>query len=161
VLATAAGLNVSKLALYEPPYRTDPSHPALAADFVDRLTALIAEGRRGDAVELYQLEAVGIPRELVEQMREAPFRPALEAIAHTLVYDATIVGDLKLPTEQLRSISAPTIVICGENTVPFLRSAATAVAETIPGARLCVLPGQGHEIDPAATAPPLIKFLAG
>jgi hypothetical protein len=52
----------------------------------------------GDAVELYQITAVACPPPVVEQMRHAPFRPGLEAIAHTLAYDAAVVGDRSLPT---------------------------------------------------------------
>jgi hypothetical protein len=51
--------------------------------------------------------AVGIDHELdirprapaddvIAQLRHAPFRPALEAIAHTLVYDATSLADPSL-----------------------------------------------------------------
>src|SRR5947209_15976870 len=92
--AAASGLPITKLALYEAPYlvdhngqqpRTHPNHAA-------QLSELIAAGRRGDAVEYFQQQMVGIPEEVVVQMRRAPFRPALEAIAHTLVYDATILG---------------------------------------------------------------------
>ena len=75
--------------LYEPPFRTDDSHPGLPADFAGQLARLVAAGRRGDAVELYQTKAVGIPPDVVSQLRHAPFRPGLEAIAHTLAYDAT------------------------------------------------------------------------
>ena len=35
----------------------------------------------GDAVELYQLQGVGLPEDVVAQLRHAPFRPGLEAIA--------------------------------------------------------------------------------
>ena len=51
----------------------------------------------GDAVELYQLQGVGLPEDVVAQLRHAPFRPGLEAIAHTLVYDAELTADLSLP----------------------------------------------------------------
>ncbi len=87
--AAAAGLAISNLALYEPPFVVDGSRPPLPADLPDRLVDLVASGRRGDAVELYQREAIGMPEEVVAGMRQAPFRSALEAIAHTLAYDAT------------------------------------------------------------------------
>ncbi len=48
-----------------------------------------------------------MPEEVVAQLRQAPFRPGLEAIAHTLVYDATIIGDLTLPTELIASTRRP------------------------------------------------------
>ena len=158
--AAASGLAITKLALYEPPFRADDSYPALPGDLAEQLAKLVSAGRRGDAVELYQTRAVGIPEELVAQLRHAPFRPSLEALAHTLVYDATIIGDLSLPTELIASIVAPTLVICGERSSPFMRSAAQAVAATLPNGRLCDLAGQSHDISPEATAPVVAEFLA-
>ena len=82
-------------------------------DLADRLAGLVAAGRRGDAVELFQTEAVGIPPEVVARLRHAPFWPALEAIAHTLVYDAMILGDRSIPAELVASVLMPTLVLCG------------------------------------------------
>jgi pimeloyl-ACP methyl ester carboxylesterase len=90
---------------------------------------IIASGRRGEAVELFQTRLVGIPEQLVAQLRHAPFRLALEAIAHTLVYDASVVGDLRLPTAQLRSIKAPTLVVYGGESPAFMGNAAKALAD--------------------------------
>jgi hypothetical protein len=89
-----------------------------------RLAEMVAAGRRGDAVEFYQTDVIGMPEQVVVGMRQAPFRPALEDIAHTLSYDATIVGDLRLPTELIASIPTPTLVISGENSAPLMRNAA-------------------------------------
>ncbi len=157
--AAAAGLAITKLALYEPPF-VDDSRPRPPADLSGQLTELIAADRRGDAVELFQTKAVGMPVGVVAQMRNAPFRPALEAIAHTLVYDAIIMGDYTFPTELVTSIRTPTLVIDGEQSPPFLREAARAVAETLPSGRRHSLAGQDHTIDPKATAPILAEFLA-
>jgi pimeloyl-ACP methyl ester carboxylesterase len=158
--AAASGLAITSMALYEPPFRTDNSRPALPGDLADQLARLVAAGRRGEAVELFQTKAVGIPRDLVARMRDAPFRHHLEAIAHTLVYDATIIGDLSLPTELISSIATPTLVIRGELSSPFLRSAAQAVAATLPNGRLCDLAGQSHDINADATAAVLMELLA-
>ena len=151
---------ITKVALYEPPFRTDDSHPGLPADFPAKLAGLVSEGRRGDAVELYQTQAVGIPPDVVAQLRHAPFRPGLEAIAHTLAYDAAIIGDLSLPAGLLATVIAPALVISGENSPLFLRNAARAAAAALPGGRLATLPGQTHEINPEATAPVMAEFLA-
>jgi pimeloyl-ACP methyl ester carboxylesterase len=160
LLAAADGSAISKLALYEPPFLVDGSRPPLAADFRERLAALVAAGRRGDAVELYQTEGIGIPDDVVAQMRSAPFRPALDAIAHTLVYDATIVGDLTLPAELIASVTMPTLVIDGENSPPMLRNAARAAAEILPNGRQVTLAGQTHDISPDVTAAALAEFLS-
>ena len=124
--AAASGLPVTKLVLYEPPFNTDDSHPVLPADLPRQLAELVSAGRRGDAVELYQTTAVGIPADVVAQMRHAPFRPAMEAIAHTLAYEAAIVGDRSLPAGLLASVTIPALVVTGEQSPPFLRAAAQA-----------------------------------
>ncbi len=159
--AAAAGLSITHLLLYEPPFVVDDSHPRPPADLNAQLAQLVADGKRGDAVELYQTRAVGMPPEVVAQMRNAPFRPSLEGIAHTLAYDATIIGDLSFPAEQIAGIQTPALVIDGDQSPPVMRAAAKAVAAALPNATHHTLEGQGHAIDPAATAPVIAEFLAG
>ncbi len=158
--AAASGLAITHLVLYEPPFNPDDSYPLLPADLPRQLTELVAAGRRGDAVELYQTQAIGIPEDVAVQMRHAPFRPGLEAIAHTLAYDAMIVGDRSLPAELLASVTIPALVVSGEESPPFLRAAAQAAAAALPNGRLATLPGQTHDISPQATAPITAEFLA-
>src|SRR5215475_2797232 len=43
--AAAAGLPISKLVMYEPPFRTDDSHPGLPAGFAAQLAELASSGR--------------------------------------------------------------------------------------------------------------------
>ena len=157
--AAAAGSAIDRLVLYEPPFNPGDDYPALPSDLSRRLTDLVEAGRRGDAVELYQTAAVGMPEDVVAQMRAAPFRPSMEAIAHTLAYDAAVVGDRRLPTDLLSGIEVPTLVICGEEGAPFMRAAAAAVAGALPAATLVSLPGQGHGIAPDATAEVIGEFL--
>jgi pimeloyl-ACP methyl ester carboxylesterase len=157
--AAASGLAITKLALYEPPFAIGDSRPRPPADLNVRLSELISADRRGDAVELFQTKVIGMPPELVAQLRNAPFRAAMEGIAHTLVYDAAIVADLTLPTELVASITTPTLVIDGEHSPPVIREAARAVADTLPNGQLRSLAGQDHTIDPEATAPILADFL--
>ena len=105
--AIAAGLALTRLALYDPPFLLDDGFPQRAQDISVRLTELISSGRRGDEVELFQREIVGIPNAIVAQMRHAPFRPELEHIAPTLVYEATLLGDMPVLAQQLPSITSP------------------------------------------------------
>jgi pimeloyl-ACP methyl ester carboxylesterase len=158
--AAASGLPIAKLVLYEPPFNPDDSYPTLPRDLASRLAELVAAGRRGEAVELYQITAVGMPPSVVEQMRHAPFRPSLEAIAHTLAYDAAVIGDRSLPTGLIGSISTPVLVICGDQSPPFMQAAARAVADGLPQGRLHTLVGEGHGINPEATAPVIADFIA-
>jgi hypothetical protein len=152
--AAAHGLAVSRLALYDP-----PPTGAKAGDLVPQLTKLIEAGRRGDAVELFQTEAVGIPAAIVAQMRTAPFRPALEQIAPTLVYESTILGPL--PTDLLAAVRVPTLVLNGEQSHELVRQAAQAIADALPDGRYRTLNGQGHDIAPEVVAPILEEFFQG
>lgn len=151
--AAARGLAIPKLALYDPP----PTGPG-AGDLAARLAELIAAGRRGDAVELFQTEGVGMPHEVVVQMRHAPFRPVLEQMAHTLVYEMTILTDVSMPPEAAASVQSPTLVLVGGNNPAVMRHAAQAFAEAIPQGQYRMLEGQGHDIDPAVVAPVLETF---
>lgn len=158
--AKAHGLALSRLALYDPPFLLDDGFPQRAQDISVRLTELISSGRRGDAVELFQTEIVGIPAEIVAQMRQAPFRPELENIAHTLVYEATILGDMPVLVKQLPAITVPTLVISGGNNQASMRSAAQTLADALPKAQHRSLEGQTHDIVPAVLAPVLEEFFA-
>jgi pimeloyl-ACP methyl ester carboxylesterase len=156
--AAARGLNITKLALYEPPFTVGDDIPRPPKDLAGQLAKLVASGRRGEAVELFQTKMARIPEEVVAQLRHAPFRPALEAIAHTLVYDASIVGDQELPMAQLPSIKAPTLVVYGGESPAFLGNAAKALAKALPDGHVRALDGQTHDIVPAALAPVLLEF---
>jgi pimeloyl-ACP methyl ester carboxylesterase len=93
-------------------------------------------------------------------MRNAPMWPALEAVAHTLAYDVTIMSDYSLRTAQAASVAVPTLAIDGENSPPLLRRAVQAVAQTLPHAQRQTLKGQTHDVAPEALAPALEKFFA-
>jgi len=169
---------VIKLAMYEPPFITDDSRPPVPADYLPRLQELIAQGRRGDAVALFMTEAVGIPAEFVAQMRSAPVSevfagergtvpPAwaeMEKIAHTLIYDALILGDKMsgkpLNAAQWVSATMPVLVLTGGNSAPFFATGAQSLVEQLPNARHTVLPGQDHNVSPQALAPVLAEFFA-
>jgi alpha-beta hydrolase superfamily lysophospholipase len=110
----AARLAIEKLVLYEPPYVVDDSRAPVAADIAERISRLVSAGRRGDAAELFMTEGALVPSEVVAGMRDAPFWPATEAVAHTLVYDALIMGPGNArPTARLSAITLPTLVIDG------------------------------------------------
>lgn len=170
---------VTKVAMYEPPFVTDDSHPPLPAGYIPRLNELIAEDRRGDAVALFMTDAIGIPEEFVAQMRSAPMSEVfadeegmvppewaeMEKIAHTLVYDALIMGDTMsgkpLPAGKWASATMPVLVITGGNSEAFFDNSAKALAQQLPHARHVVLEGQAHNVSPEALAPVLAQFFAG
>ena len=156
--AAAHGLSITRLALFDLPLHVD--RPPNPVDHAAALDELVRAGRRGDAVEYFQRRMVGIPEPIVVQMRNAPFRPALEAMAHTLVYEATILGDGQLNLDQARAVRAPTLAIAAGAAPPFMRETAEMVARTVPDGRALVLEGATHDLVPEVLAPPLLDFYA-
>jgi len=149
--AAAQGFAISQLALYEP-----PPTGARAGELAPQLSELVKAGRRGEAVELFQTQAVGIPADVVAQLRNAPFRPALEKMAHTLVYESTILRSL--PEGLTASVQIPALVIAGEQSPEVMRRAAQSLADALPRGRYRALQGQGHDIDPSVVTPVLEEF---
>jgi hypothetical protein len=148
-----------KLAVWEPPYILEGSRPPIPKDYRTQLTEMLSSGRRGDMVELFMTEAVGMLGEFVSQMRQAPWWSAQEALAHTLVYDAELMGDYSLPASRLTLVTVPALVIDGGET-PWLSGAAQAVAKALPHAQRRTLKGQPHNVDAAAIATVLEEFFA-
>ena len=104
LLAASRGAAVSELIMYEVPFALDDADRR-PADLPARLADLIAAGRRADAVTTFQLEGIGLPPEMVAGIRQAPFFPQLEAIAHTVVYDATLASAVYLCGDPARNLN--------------------------------------------------------
>ncbi len=159
--AAASGLPIRKLALWEAPYIVDNSRPRPPANTAAVYADFVAAGRRGDAVEYFMAKVVGMPPEFVASARSQPWWPAQEALAHTLEYDATVMGDYTLPTAHAAKVATPTLVIAGGQDMPWMRDTARALVEVIPGAQLRYLDGQGHNVAAEALAPVLVEFFKG
>jgi pimeloyl-ACP methyl ester carboxylesterase len=164
--AAAAGIAVDTLAVYEVPYNLADDGPHWHRGDGEKVEALLAEGRRGDVVELF-MRTVGSSEEDIAGARTSPMWPGLEAIAHTLAYDAACVGDGHPPTARLATITRPTLVATGGGSpdshaggLPpgFFEQAADAIAAAIPQAERLTFEGQGHVADPKAVAPVLERF---
>ena len=153
LMAAASHLAITRLALYEAP-------PAQSSDHAAKLAALIKAGRRGDAVEYFQARVVGIPEHVVAQLRHAPFRPGLERMAHSLVYDATIISDPR-STELFANVRQPTLAIAGGASAPVMGETAEAIARSLPNGRSLTIDGATHDIVPAVLAPVLARFFLG
>lgn len=166
---------VKKLVMYEPPFIIDDSRPPLPADYVEQLNKATAEGRRGDAVEIFMTQALLIPAEFVQMMRNAPMAQSfpegvkppewsdMEKVAHTLAYDGLIVqaylAGKPLPHQRWNAFSGPGLVVVGENSEPFFHDGAKALADDLPNVTVRVLEGQDHAVSPDALAPVIRAFL--
>jgi pimeloyl-ACP methyl ester carboxylesterase len=156
--AAAAGASVDRLILWEPPYNLDPAGRP-PADSVEQLDRMVADGRRGDAATFFMVDMVRMPAEFAAFARTQPWWPAQEAIAHTLAYDARVMGDYSVPTATAARVTVPTLILTGGASFPFFRPTAEALVAAMPDARSAVLPDQEHNVDPAILGPAIAAFL--
>jgi pimeloyl-ACP methyl ester carboxylesterase len=152
--AAAAGLAIKKVVAYEPPY-----FGSGGADFEAELKKRLAAGDRGGALKYFMRDMVGVPAIFVvlTKLMFWTWRK-LMAVAHTLPYDAAVMGGFEVPTARLASIKIPILAMSGSKTTDRLKKAARAVADAIPGAEHRELAGQTHMVNPAVLAPVCAEF---
>jgi pimeloyl-ACP methyl ester carboxylesterase len=162
--ATRLGSKVKKLALYEPPYDSDPAAVQPWKEYRQKLSDLLRADRRGDAVTLF-MHFVGTPKEMIDGMRQSPAWTAMESVAPTLMYDADDIGDDRsVPVKTVAGISVPTLVMDGGanlQIMPFMSKTADALAAAMPNAQRRTLDGQTHAVNAEALAPVLVEFFGG
>jgi pimeloyl-ACP methyl ester carboxylesterase len=157
--AAASGLPVRKVVAYEPPYVDDGGLRGGAAH-EGQLKRLLAAGNRGGAVKYFMKDMVGAPAPFVVMMRLMPWIwRKLEAVAHTLPYDAAVMTEFRIPRARFASIGVPALVMNGAKSDPRLREAARSIADAIPAARYQELAGQTHNVKPDVLAPAVVEFL--
>lgn len=158
--AVASGVDVKKIALYEPPYLADGNGPRSFEEAKDRLQSLLSAGDRGGAVRFFMTDVYGAPRAFVFAM---PFLmpnawKRNKLVVHTVPYDLTILEDRSVLNERRSSISVPTLVIGGEKSPKELHDAVKAVANALPDGHSRYVPGQDHNISSSSLAPVLFEY---
>jgi pimeloyl-ACP methyl ester carboxylesterase len=153
---------ITKLAVYEPPFIIDDSRPPAPEDYMPHLIELVSSGRRGEAVEYFMTEVVGVPAEMVAQMRQSPMWPGLEEVAHTIAYDGTIMGNTMrgdpLPLRKWAAVTVPTLVMDGGVSHVFMHHGAQELANILPDAQRRTLEGQDHGPADEVLTPALKEF---
>jgi pimeloyl-ACP methyl ester carboxylesterase len=110
---------ITKLALYEPPCVVDDSRAPWPADYADRVTQLVASGRRDEAVKLWMRQVgrrgdavahwmttiLGMPEPAVAGMRDAPprLRPGHPVLPPAAVSAAAVDGKTSSPLARVAS----------------------------------------------------------
>ncbi len=149
---------VMRVAVYEAPWDDDPAVQAGWTACRAGLQAALREGRRGDAVALF-LEYVGIPAAQLAGMRQSPMWEGMEALAHTLAYDAAVMGESRaLPRRQLAFVNASVLAIAGDAGPASMAATARTISEQVTTAEFAVLAGQTHNVASAVIAPLLLDF---
>ncbi|TXS12271.1 MULTISPECIES: alpha/beta fold hydrolase [Streptomyces] len=167
--AAAAGVNVDRLALYEPPFVVAGDDDGPPRDLARQVNALLADGRDGDAVRYFMTRVQGMPGIAVFFMKLMPkVWSNLTGMARTLPYDIAVMGDTQqgepLRAGEWNGVTVPTRVLTGGKSPAAFRRAADAVTEILPQADHRALPGLGHGavvMAPRKIAPQITEFLKG
>ena len=156
-----AGLPINKLALYEPPIVLAEDREPLPSDLVERLSELSQQDKRSEAAELFLTRAVAVPAQAIAHMKSSPVWPALEALAHTLSYDARLAQDPTAVIARARLVKQTALVIDGERSPAWMRAGVAKLAAALPGARQLSMAGQTHDVDAQLLAQLLLDYFAG
>jgi hypothetical protein len=81
--------------------------------------------------------------------------PGLEAVAHTLVYVAAVMGDSTLPNSLASSVKVPTLILTSSSSGAWADDAARALTATLPASEHRILDGQYHAVAWDVLAPAL------
>jgi pimeloyl-ACP methyl ester carboxylesterase len=138
--AAARGVEMRRLAVYEPPYTGD-HHPG--PQFGEHLDRLVAAGRRDQAAEQW-LAVTGTPRSIIESIKSGPGWTQREALAHTLSQELRLVNDGHVPVERLKRIAIPVLAIAGAASPPWAASTTATLAGALPHASERIVDGQKH-----------------
>ena len=162
--AAALGEKINKLAVYEVPYIGVESAASVPApEKFAELKQLVKDGKNGDAFVSYMGNF--LPKDMLEGMRQAPFWPMMEAVAPSLVYDASVMfgRNFTPQKEHLEKIAVPALVLSGDVSMPggstaYMPKAAQAIASMVQHGKYQLLKGQSHDVNNEVIAPVLATF---
>lgn len=152
--AGARGASLMGLVLLEPPLRAE------GQDGPDPLTGqldqLVKAGRHEEAVELFHT-SIGVPDEMMDELRSTERWRNMVGIAATLVYDCRL-SDAMTPAI-LAAVDVPTLVLDSDGSSDDLSGSSAIAARLIPNARGKSLPGEWHVVAPELIASEIKRFL--
>jgi pimeloyl-ACP methyl ester carboxylesterase len=118
--AMQRGLQVRRLVLYEPPLAAVRT-PRLRADLPGEIEALIAQGDRDGALDLFFRDGMDQPAEDVQRLRNGPRWQDQRRYVQTGAYDVRITGSFVLEPDRLARIDVPVRFLCGSESPWWMR----------------------------------------
>lgn len=161
LLAMEKGINVKRIALFEPPFVVaSPGEKAPPGDAVMKISHFVKQGKSGAAVKYFMTKVMGMPGFIVFMFRvfgKASWEKN-ESVAKTLAYDITVMGNYSVPEKAAASVRVPAIVIGGDKSPNSLKNAVIATGKSIPNGQVSLLEGQSHNVSMKVLAPILKEF---
>jgi len=152
--AAAAGLPITRIALLEPPVEPDSDLASQQAFTAELAARVAADG--GDAAVEYYLTEIGVPEDILTDMRGTPSWTAMASIAHTLIYDSLLSEATSF--DLLAAVPVPTLILDSEGSSTNITGMAAAVAAAMPHATHLSLAGEWHGVPDDVLGPALTDF---
>ena len=150
--------SVHHLVLYEPSLGL-PYPPRSIQTIEDAL----ARGDHDAAIVAVLVDVLEMTDDELDAFRAHPLWPVRLAAAPTIPRECHAEEDWVNQPGQFDSITAPTLVLTGSDSVPVVTEATERAAAAIPNARIHVLDGHGHfgdKTDPATVTEIVRDFVA-
>lgn len=154
--------NIRRLVLYEGWAPVKPGAFDYPPEAEAKLDALVADGKRGEALETFMREVVQVPEKDIAAVKAQPTWPARVGAVHTINREIRAFFNHRFDPEEASKIDVPVLVLTGSETPPELKDDPEAIAAALPDARIGVLEGQQHIADvlvPEAFAGQVLTFL--
>ena len=154
----ASSANVSQLVVYEPSLGL-----AYPPGSIERIDAALADGDHDAAIVAVLVNILEMTADDVDTLRADPLWPVRLAAAPTVPRECRVEQDWIYRPGQFDTITAPTLLLTGSDSVADIVDATERAAAAIPRARVQVLDGHGHfahKTDPAAVTEIIRNFVA-
>ena len=154
----ALSANVSHLVVYEPSLGL-PYPPGS----IERIEAALADGDRDAAIVAVLVDILEMTADDVDTLRADPLWPTRLAAAPTIPRECRVEQGWRFRPGQFDTITAPTLMFTGSDSVDDIVDATRRAAAAIPGARIQILDGHGHfahKTDPTMVTAAIRDFVA-
>jgi len=149
---------ISRLVVYEPSVDDDPDFPAV----LERITALVDEGRIEEAAVTLLVERSGVPAEAIDEVRKLPLWSIVLDGVRTLPREGAIIDGYRFEPAHFTSLGIPILVLVGGDSPGWRHAAMDALHAALPASEKQVLAGHGHlatHTGPETLARETLRFL--
>jgi pimeloyl-ACP methyl ester carboxylesterase len=155
--SAAAGLNIAKLVLADPPFRRhgDADEQARARQAAEAVQ-IQAFHDRGDhrGAAAFFLRGFGLAPQAVDEILDSPGGEMMIDSARALPHDYALVGDNLVPEQLAAKAEPPTLILAAEDAP----GTAQALVEVMPSATLQLMPASAHDLAPEDIANVVMPF---
>lgn len=143
--AAARSAPFRRIALYEP-----PGPETVSADWVERVSAMVADGEAGAAMVSLLMEIIGLTSEEVDDLKSVPpDYDILSVLSATLPREGRALLSVDL-SALATAVTHPVLLLLGERSPLWAQTITRNTADRIPGSQVVMLPDLGHEAIDAA-----------